>query len=67
MEVLADGGMLRSENQRTDSVVCNTPGATKTGPIKHSFPQRYRDSYINSLEFFVEAVMGKCAQVATEL
>ncbi len=59
VEVLADGGMLRSENQQTASVVLNRPGTTQTGPIKHSFPQRYDQSYINSLEFFVKAVTGR--------
>nr|VZI39512.1 unnamed protein product [Spirometra erinaceieuropaei] len=58
VEVLGDGGMMRSENQQEDGVVFNAPGATCSGPIRNSFPQRYAASYVNSLDHFLAAVTG---------
>ncbi|VDM02709.1 unnamed protein product [Schistocephalus solidus] len=58
IEVLGDGGMMRSENQQEDSVVFNAPGTTCQGPIRNSFPQRYAASYVNSLDNFLSTVNG---------
>ncbi|VDO07223.1 unnamed protein product [Rodentolepis nana] len=59
VEVLTDGGMIRSENQQADGVVLNAPSVTKSAPIKTSFPQRYYYSYLNSLECFIDTVQER--------
>ncbi|KAM3183387.1 hypothetical protein ACTXT7_010438 [Hymenolepis weldensis] len=64
VEVLADEGMIRSENQQAPGVILNAEKVTKSAPIKMSFPQRYKDSYINSLERFIDTVQkGKQADI----
>lgn len=59
VEILTDGGMLRSENQNAPDIVFNAPKGTRSGPIKESFPQRYDESYVNSLECFLEMIKRK--------
>ncbi|VDD82765.1 unnamed protein product [Mesocestoides corti] len=59
VEILTDGGMLRSENQQASGIVLSIPGATQSAPIKDSFPQRYDESYVQSLNVFVKCVLEK--------
>ena len=56
LEVFGAQGMLRIDNQRDHNLQWDSPQGTTTAPIKHSFPQRYQDSYIRELQHFAEGI-----------
>merc|ERR1719277_241077 len=58
IEVYGTEGMLVSENQRPTEVVVHTVDGARAQPIKHSFPQRYNDSYRLAMDHFINVIQG---------
>ena len=58
LKVFGSDGMLISENQRETELVHHHSKGASIQPIKYSFPQRYKESYIGALEHFVDVVRG---------
>jgi len=50
--------MLVSENQRQTELTSLTATGTSRDVIKHSFPQRYADSYVGAMDHFFDVVQG---------
>jgi len=57
--------MLVSENQRPTELVSLTAAGTSLDILKHSFPQRYADSYVGAMEHFFNVVQGTAFTVVT--
>ena len=51
-------GMLVSENQRPTEFTTFTKNGTISDALKHSFPQRYADSYAIALDTFLDVLEG---------
>ena len=52
-------GMLVSENQRPTEFTTFTKHGTISDALKHSFPQRYADSYAIALDTFLDVLEGQ--------
>jgi len=50
--------MLVSENQRPTELTSLTAAGTGRDVIKYSFPQRYAESYVGTMEHFFDVVQG---------
>ena len=59
IEVHGVEGVLKVENQCDTSVVKYGGKDNSTDPFQYSFPQRYKDSYIQALEHFLNVLEGK--------
>ncbi|CAH1775979.1 unnamed protein product [Owenia fusiformis] len=59
IEAFGDKGMIASENQQPDNVQFSGNDGKLSTPIQHSFPTRYRESYINALQHFLNVLQGK--------
>ena len=47
-----------SENQRPTELTSLTAAGTSRDVIKHSFPERYAESYVCTMEHFFDVVQG---------
>ena len=56
IELFAENGMAIAENERNDSVEIHTKKGAFRSPIKHSFPQRYKEAYLKEIVDFVEGI-----------
>lgn len=65
-EAFGDKGMLVQHNYKPSNVEFSGVNGASTGRIHHSFPERYKESYINALEHFLDVYEGKCAPDITK-
>ncbi|GBM53256.1 hypothetical protein AVEN_193301-1, partial [Araneus ventricosus] len=56
--VFGSSGMLTNGEQRPTEVKAHTAKGTTSVPIFGAFPERYRESYENELEHFINVVQG---------
>ena len=63
-QVFGMKGMLISENQRPTELLHLTADGATCDPLKHSFPQRYHDSYVNALNAFADILQGWLTLIA---
>lgn len=60
IEVFGEKGMLVQHNYKPNNVEFSGPSGSSTGPICHSFPERYAEAYLGVLEHFLDVIEGKC-------
>ena len=58
MQVFGMNGMLVSENQRPTELTSYSAQGSSHDTLKHSFPERYFDSYVNALNTFLDVLEG---------
>ena len=51
--------MIQSNNQKSISIASFNDKGSHTDKYKHSFPQRYAESYVNALDNFFDILEGK--------
>ena len=66
MEVFGSKGMLTQHNNRATNVEFSGNDGTTTERIYDSFAQRFAESYVKSLDHFIDVVQGKCALEITK-
>lgn len=67
VEIHGDRGMIESLNQRPHNVQLSNSKGTLLPPLMYSFPSRYRESYENSLNEFIDCVIeGKPSSVTVD-
>ena len=58
IEVFGEHGMATVDNERNNAVNVFTDKGTQYGPFKHSFPERYKDAYLEELKQFAVGIMN---------
>ncbi|MGK0136601.1 MAG: myo-inositol 2-dehydrogenase/D-chiro-inositol 1-dehydrogenase [Algoriphagus sp.] len=56
IELFAENGMAIAENERDNTVEIHTKNGTLRNPIMSSFPQRYKEAYVNEIVDFVNGI-----------
>ncbi len=56
IELFAENGMAIAENERNNTVEVHTNNGTLRNPINASFPQRYKEAYVNEMSDFVNGI-----------
>ncbi len=59
IEVFADKGMAIAENEKNSTVRLFTETGMHLDKIQHSFPQRYKESYLNEMVQFAKGIHTK--------
>ena len=65
-EVFGAKGMMVQSNYKPSNVVFSGEAGSSTGRIYHSFPDRYAESYVKSLDHFLDVIQGKCSAMITK-
>jgi myo-inositol 2-dehydrogenase/D-chiro-inositol 1-dehydrogenase len=55
--VLGEKGMMRVENVHETTVQSATPDGIRSMPYHHSFPERYRQAYLEELDHFIDVML----------
>ena len=66
MEVFGSEGMLMQHNNKATNVEFSGKDGAMARRIYDSFAQRFAESYVKALDYFVDGVQGKCALEITE-
>lgn len=56
LEVFGEHGMARAENQLNNTLQLSTANGTNSSVANHSFPQRYKEAYMEELKQFVYGI-----------
>lgn len=56
LEVFGEHGMARAENQLNNTLQLSTASGTNSSVANHSFPQRYKDAYMEELKQFLHGI-----------
>ena len=59
MQINGAEGMLMSENQVPNGIVGYKKQGIYSSAYKHSFPQRYAESYVGAINHFFDVLQGK--------
>jgi myo-inositol 2-dehydrogenase / D-chiro-inositol 1-dehydrogenase len=63
VELFGSRGLLRADNQHVTSLYKLSEDGSASSPINHFFLDRYEKAYINELNDFIDAVMGKAVMM----
>ena len=59
MEVSGDFGLIKLENPLNSNVITYLPDSVKHSPIQYNFPQRFKEAYLNELNYFYNMIQNK--------
>ena len=59
MEVSGDFGLIKLENPPNNNVVEYLEDSVEHSPIQYNFPQRFKEAYLNELNYFYHMIQNK--------